>query len=224
MKSRIKTDTLILVISIIVTVPIFFIRKLYPVNLFWDNIFDVIGIILILKGNLIRMMARGHKRTNSQQGEMLVMTGLYSIVRNPMYLGSFLVGTGFILLLWPFWVLFIFALIFYLRFNRQMLKEEVLLKRNFGKKYEEYCQKTPRFFPSIQNILRIESKKYLDLKEAFSTKEKWGLLTWIALAFVLEIIQEKFVFQSFSISSAGIVFLSAILLYGILLSLKNKLG
>ena len=132
MKSRIKTDTLLLVISIVVMVPIFFIRKLYSTNLFLDNILNVVGIILIFKGNLIRMMARGHKKANSQQGGALVMTGLYSIVRNPMYLGSFLVGAGFIFLLWPFWVFFFFALVFYLRFNRQMLQEEALLTRNFG--------------------------------------------------------------------------------------------
>ena len=224
MKPRIKTDVALLIGLVILTMPFFFLRTPFSSNVFWDNVFDVIGIILILKGNLIRMAARSHKKKNSRQGVALVMTGLYSVVRNPMYLGTFLVGSGFVLLLWPFWILPVFAAAFYLRFNAQMRREEEFLKSNFGQIYEDYCQKTPRLFPSLQNIFRLESKQFLNLKEALHTKEKWSLLAWLALAFILEIIQEKLVFQSSIIFDVLMVFLAAIILYGILLRIKYRAG
>ncbi len=224
MKSRIQIDTLLLAVSIIFTGIFFFVKTPYSADAFWDNILDVAGIILILKGNLIRMMARGHKKKMSQQGQTLVMTGLYSVIRNPMYFGSFLVGGGFVLLLWPVWVLPIFILAFYVRFNRQMVKEERLLKRGFGQTYEDYCQETPRFIPSIPNIFRLESKKFLNFKEIFSTKEKWSFLSWLISAYILEIIQEKIMFGSIHAFNAAGIFLAATILYGILLGLKYKLG
>ena len=170
------------------------------------------------------MMARAHKKKMSQQGQALVMSGSYSVVRNPMYFGSFLVGCGFVLLLWPFWLLPVFIGAFYLRFNRQMVKEERLLKKIFGKIYENYCQKTRRFFPAFKDIFRLESKEFLSLKEIFITKEKWSFLSWLASAFILEIIQKKFVFQSVEILNVAVIFLGAVILYGILLGLKYKLG
>ena len=224
MKSRIQIDTLLLAASIILTGIFFWTKTLYPKNPLWDDLFDAAGVILILKGNLIRMMARGHKKRMSQQGQALVMSGLYSVVRNPMYFGSFLVGCGFVLLLCPFWILPVFILAFYVRFNRQMVKEERLLKRIFGKTYEDYCQKTPRFFPARQNILRLESKKFLNFKEVFSTKEKWSFLIWLISAYILEIIQKKIVFGSiYALNVAGI-FLAAMILYSILAGLKHRLG
>lgn len=224
MKSRIQIDTLLLVVSIIITGIFFFTKTLYPTSRIWDNFFNVAGIILILKGNLIRMMARGHKKKMSQQGQALVMSGLYSVIRNPMYFGSFLVGCGFVLLLCPFWILPLFILVFHIRFNRQMVKEERLLKRVFGRIYEEYCQNAPRFFPAVQNIFRLESKRFLDFREIFSTKEKWSFLSWLICAYLLEIIQERVVFGFIHPLNVASIFLAAIILYAILLGFKYRLG
>ena len=85
----------------------------------------------------------------------MVTTGIYGYVRNPMYLGSFFIGGGFVLLLWPWWTFPIFVFCFYQRFKQQVLKEEAHLKKIFGKSYEVYCQNVPAIQPTRDKIRSV---------------------------------------------------------------------
>src|SRR5499427_1021080 len=51
----------------------------------------LIGAAVALPGLLLRAWASGHLRKN----EALATTGPYAYTRNPLYLGSFLIGIGF---------------------------------------------------------------------------------------------------------------------------------
>jgi len=148
MKERIKIDSSLLSIIIIVTGFLYFFPNLYPQNLILDDIFDFLGMICIFKGLLLRMAARGHKKAHSQRSKSLVMTGPYSLVRNPMYLGSFLLGVGFILIVWPWWSVPIFAALFYMRFKIQVGKEESFLQESFESEYPRaYSRRLSRSSP-----------------------------------------------------------------------------
>lgn len=75
----------------------------------------------------------------------LVVAGLYKYVRNPMYVGAFLINAGYFL--WfGYW-----NLLFYLMAHSLMvhlfvtLYEEPHLKKIFGASYEEYLKGTPRW-------------------------------------------------------------------------------
>ena len=160
MKPRIKTDSTILGIIIISTFVLWGFRNLYSYPGWVEIFLKVAGLIAILEGNLLRMSARGHKKAHSKTSRQLVVSGPYTLVRNPMYLGSFLMGLGFAILLWPWWLVIVFAILFYMRFNIQMTKEEALLAENFGKEYREYCAKVPRFFPPFR-ILKARTLKRL---------------------------------------------------------------
>jgi len=194
MKRRVKTDSSILAAFIFLTCLFYFFPRIYPTSILLDNILDFLGIVLILKGVFFRMAARGHKKAHSSHGEGLVTTGLYAYTRNPMYLGSFMLGCGFVLMVWPWWMLIVFCISFYARFKRQVIKEEEHLKTLFGETYVQYCQKVPRIFPKVQDWLKMDIKKTFPIKELWSTKEKRGLLAWPCLAWFLETLQEKFVF------------------------------
>ena len=111
-----------------------------------------------------------------------------------MYLGSFLMGAGFILMVWPWWSLPVFAGLFYLRFSKQIIAEEKYLGGLFGKDYEEYTKKVPRLFPKIRDIFRMKVREVFPLEYAWSTKERWGFFAWLFLAVFLEGFQEKIVF------------------------------
>ena len=209
MKKRIKIDSALLSFIIIITGFLFAFRGLYPLNPFLDDALDFLGFIVLLSGILLRMAARGHKKAHSKKSQALVTSGPYMLVRNPMYLGSFLMGAGFILIVWPWWSLPLFAVLFYIRFKKQVVKEEEFLEELTGRRYKAYCKKVPRIFPAIELMGKTKLKKIVDLGEAFSTKEKRGLLGWPLLAILLESFQEQLVFGETVLSRTIMVFLIA---------------
>jgi len=146
MKKRIKIDSSILSFVIILTGILYQFRNLYTEDLLIDDALDFVGLFMILSGTFLRMMARGFKKEHSQQGHGLVMDGPYALTRNPMYLGSFLMGVGFTLIVWPWWSVGLFAILFYIRFNKQMIKEEQYLTKTFKENYESYAKKIQRIF------------------------------------------------------------------------------
>lgn len=219
MKERVKIDLSALLIVILATTFVYFCRNFYPTSRGIDRIFDFLGIIAILKGTLLRMAARGHKKAHSQKGSSLVMTGPYTIVRNPMYLGSLMIGSGFVLIIWPWWFVFIFGAFFYLRFKAQIASEEGWLSEHFKDVYTAYCQKVPRLFPSIKQAIQIKMKDAFDPIETFSTKEKYGLMAWPLLGLMFGLIQERIIYQSMDVGAsiltlvlAGVVFFIGIVI------------
>ena len=80
----------------------------------------------------------------------LVVTGLYNYVRNPMYVGVFLVILGHFLWL-GFWNLLTYAAIVSLAFHAFVtLYEEPNLKKRFGVAYENYLKHVPRWIPKFK--------------------------------------------------------------------------
>ena len=80
--------------------------------------------------------------------EALVADGPFRYVRNPLYLGTFLmsVGLGFLASLTGFIILVVPAAI---RILRLIGREESELTREQGAKYSEYCERVPRLLPSF---------------------------------------------------------------------------
>jgi len=215
MKTRIKIDSAILSFIIILTGFLYQFSRLYTTGPLADDILDFLGVVVVLKGTFIRMAARGYKKAYSKSGQGLVITGPYTLVRNPMYLGSFLMGAGFVLIVWPWWSLPVFAWLFYLRFNKQIIAEEQYLGGLFGKDYTDYMKKVPRLFPKIKDVLKMKVKEVFPFEYVWSTKERWGLFAWPLLAVLLEGFQEKIVFGETDWIKNMAVVLLAIFLTGI---------
>lgn len=194
MKRRVRVDHAILSFVIILTGFLYQFPQVYSRDIFRDDVLDFVGVLVVLLGTYVRMAARGHKKAFSKSGHGLVTSGLYTLVRNPMYLGSFLMGSGFILIVWPWWTLLIFAVLFYVRFNKQMVQEEKILQEKFGKDYEQYTKKVPRLFPRFKSLINAHMKDLFPKEETWSTQEKWGLYGWPVVAVILELLQEKLIF------------------------------
>ena len=215
MKQRVKIDSAILSLTIIVLALVCQSHKWYETNRYVDNLLDFLGVMSILNGTYIRMASRGYKKNFSESGKELVMTGPYALVRNPMYFGTFLIGAGFVLILWPWWILPIFAGLFYLRFQRQILKEETHLEKMFGKAYESYKKEVPAIFPTFKRLRKLKVKQIFLWKEAWNTKEKRGLFVWPVLALTLETIKEKFFIGSRDFPETIFIFLLAAILFAV---------
>jgi protein-S-isoprenylcysteine O-methyltransferase Ste14 len=81
-------------------------------------------------------------------------TGMYSIVRNPLYLGNFLTYAAPALFMRVWWVLLLFVLAFILYYERIIFAEETFLRKKFGEEYVVWASKTPVLFPRLRNWTR----------------------------------------------------------------------
>ena len=81
--------------------------------------------------------------TRRQQAEVLNTSGMYSVVRNPLYLGNFLAMLGIAMSLMVWWLVVVFLLAYWLYIERIIWSEEEFLSARFGSAYDEWSARTP---------------------------------------------------------------------------------
>lgn len=139
------------------------------------------GLILILAGMGIRIWARGHFVKG-----LLFQTGPYAIVRHPLYVGSFLMLIGFLLILntWVLWaVLLPFYAVFYVL---TVISEESFLKRRIGEEWEEYRRSVPSLIPMPWKVKTERIPGWS--KEVFSkTPELQTIVSTVILLVLIEL-------------------------------------
>lgn len=106
--------------------------------------FLALGAVLIVPGLLIRALASGHVRKN----EALATSGPYAYTRNPLYLGSLLMGIGFAVAARSWWVGVVLVIMFFAVYLPVIRDEEAFLRTKFPE-FEEYSRRVPRMFPRI---------------------------------------------------------------------------
>jgi hypothetical protein len=103
------------------------------------------GVLLCFLGAVLRFWASGYLRKDSRPA----VGGPYAWIRNPLYLGTYLMALGVAGAIGNWWLLGVSTLIFGVIYHFIILDEETKLKKIFQKPYVLYCQKVPRFFPKI---------------------------------------------------------------------------
>jgi hypothetical protein len=80
---------------------------------------------------------------------VLATGGPYRLIRNPLFVGSFLLGLGGVVAggSWPFLV--VFLLFFGWTYSRTLEAEERTLEDTFGEAYREYRASVPAFVPRL---------------------------------------------------------------------------
>ena len=101
------------------------------------------GLPLVALGEAIRTWSSGHIRKNKE----LATDGPYAYTRNPLYLGSFLIGLGFVVTGNSVWVLLVFLIAFGVIYRGVIRYEEDDLARTFGRQFAQYVRTVPRFLP-----------------------------------------------------------------------------
>ena len=105
--------------------------------------FFSVGIVMAALGLAMRVWASGHLK----KGKELATTGPYSWTRNPLYLGSFVMGLGFAIAASSFWLTILFLVLFTAVYLPVMKREEQELTRAFGDAYQHYRDKVALFLP-----------------------------------------------------------------------------
>lgn len=97
------------------------------------------------------------RNTKKQIADSVNNSGIYSIVRHPLYLGNFFLHGGIALIPRSLLLFVIFFFLHWFYYERIMFTEEQYLRNKFGQKYISWAAKTPALFPSFQNFKKPET-------------------------------------------------------------------
>ena len=100
-------------------------------------------VILCVLGRSYSSLFIGGKKNDA-----LIMDGPYSIVRNPLYVFSFLGVVGIGLQSGVITLTTVLALAFVFYYPSVIKHEEARLEYNFGSRYRAYMQRVPRWWPN----------------------------------------------------------------------------
>jgi protein-S-isoprenylcysteine O-methyltransferase Ste14 len=151
----------------------------------------VSGFAVTLLGQCLRLWAVSHAggatRTTGTvgAGAELITHGPFAYVRNPLYLGNFLIALGFCLMAWAGmpWLLLIFLALFGLQYQMIISLEEEHLRQRFGKIYNDYLAQVPRFVPRFTPF-RPQSTPGMPLARALRI-EKDTLLSTVLISLAI---------------------------------------
>lgn len=111
---------------------------------------------LVVAGELIRIWSSGYLTKLSG----LVTAGPFALCRNPLYVGSFLISLGYLVMCHNWLVLAVGVVVFWLLHGGAVTYEERLLREVFGENYIEYCRQVPRFIPRPRSLAGEGSFSY----------------------------------------------------------------
>lgn len=120
----------------------------------------VLALIVGILGQVVRIWVAGFvprdtsgRNTKEQKASVLNHTGLYSLCRNPLYLGNFLMMLSPVILLGNWLFIVVFCLGFWLYYERIIFAEESFLRAKFGEEYTSWTMQTPPFFPKLKGYV-----------------------------------------------------------------------
>ncbi len=107
--------------------------------------FSVFGVFTLVGSALVVWSL--YSLPPKERGRRLVINGAFKYFRHPLYAAFLLCfSVGFSLLL-NSWVYLVWSLVLFPVWSMIVRSEEKLMRNVFGKEYEDYCEKTGRFFP-----------------------------------------------------------------------------
>jgi protein-S-isoprenylcysteine O-methyltransferase Ste14 len=115
----------------------------------------VAGVLLVVAGQGLRLWAVRHigtiSRTRTTRYGPLMTAGPYAIVRNPLYVGNWLLWSGFAVWSGLLWMLPVAWLVFYAQYGAIAKWEAAFIRGKYPEAYDGYAREvrawTPRWPP-----------------------------------------------------------------------------
>jgi protein-S-isoprenylcysteine O-methyltransferase Ste14 len=147
----------------------------------------VVGALVAVPGLALRAWATGHLRKN----EALAISGPYAYTRNPLYLGSFLMGLGFTIAAGRWILIIVFAAMMLGIYLPVMRVESGTLAELFGDQYLRYAHAVPLLLPRLspykpEDIERTNFdatlyRRYREYRASLGVIVAWAVLALKAL-------------------------------------------
>ncbi len=123
---------------------------------------ELIFLGVTLFGEAIRVFTLGYAPRNTsgrntaagQVADELNVTGIYSVVRHPLYIGNFFMWLGPVLFVRTPVFDIIFVLVFWLYYERIMFAEEQFLRKKFGDAYDKWSETVKAVIPHFSHYLK----------------------------------------------------------------------
>ena len=114
-----------------------------------------IGTSFIAVGEFLRIWAVGYAGASTRARTLgaardLVTTGPYSYVRNPLYLGNFLLSLGVCLVANVYWLVPVLIVGYFSQYIPIITLEEAYLLESCGSIYQAYRAAVPRLLPHLR--------------------------------------------------------------------------
>lgn len=197
---------------------------------FGDAVGDFWGccaITISFLGFIVRCITAGYaprgtsgRNTKSQAADMLNTTGMYSISRNPLYLGNFIIVLGVTLFIQVWWLALLVWFGFWAYYERIMFTEEEFLRSKFKDQFIEWAKKTPIVIPRFSNWKKpgLGFSFKTVLRREFST-----YLSIVATFFFLELVTNSLIQRRFAVHNSWVIFfVASLFIYFTFFILKKK--
>jgi protein-S-isoprenylcysteine O-methyltransferase Ste14 len=169
-----------------------------------EDRWDVFCLFVSLAGLCLRVLTIGFvpsstsgRSTRQHRAVELNTTGMYSVVRHPLYVGNFIVFLGFVLTLKSV-VFVLFATIAYIvYYERIMLVEEAFLQSTYGDEFRAWAAQTPTIIPRFRSWLRPK----LSFSWRTALQREYHSVLLIGTVFFLSKLSEGLVLRQQSLQS-----------------------
>jgi len=119
----------------------------------------VVAVSCSVAGAIIRAYTIGTtprgtsgRNTKQQVAESLNTSGIYSIVRHPLYLGNYLMWIGIVVFTCDLNFIVLVSLLYWIYYERIMMAEEAFLRNKFGAVFESWSGRVPAFLPALSGF------------------------------------------------------------------------
>ena len=154
-------------VGFVMAILYFYVCQPTPLSLLWGAGIALFGIIL-------RAWASGHLYKNQR----MATSGAYAYTRNPLYLGSFIIGLGFCLVTRSYGITAIFVILFAILYIPLMQHETEHMRAVFGSEYARYEAGVPSFLPRLTPSKDVPTP--FSFHQYVANKEYKALLGYVA--------------------------------------------
>jgi protein-S-isoprenylcysteine O-methyltransferase Ste14 len=153
--------------------------------------FVCLGVVAL--GQMIRAYTHAHtaihtsgRNIHGQLANAINNTGIYSVVRHPLYLGNFFMALGIAMLSCNAWFVVVYVLAFWIYYERIIYAEEHFISQKFDAALEEWAAKTSTFIPVFSTFRKPQTR--FNWRKIIRN-EKNGVLATFAIFFVYDAVQ-----------------------------------
>lgn len=180
---------------------------------FYDGLWEGVCFGFAFAGFAIRVYTVGYtpsgtsgRNVANQKADVLNTTGIYSLLRHPLYLGNYLIWFGVSLFVMNAYISLIVLILFWVYYEKIMYAEEAFLKGKFQEQFVQWSSRTPAIVPrfkhwvkpnqsfSLKKVLRREvstwlgivcSLALLEVVSSYREEGQWELdFSWIVIVLV----------------------------------------